>query len=285
MALETTVKVWRPQGFEGLEIELLNKPSFLHLSYLLTDYEFTVQLGGYAHSLYRRQHYSSVASWGEPVMYMQSPGEVVSASTSQDDRITAWTLRISPEVIASMLQDRLEKTGLTVAFPRAIPGTATFNHMLAVKTRDVIGTFLQPASRLERDSAVYGLVMENIQHCGDLRLFERRTGNAAKVVERIKGYLHEQYSSEASLMDLAELAQLNKFHLLQVFKREIGITPHVYQTLLRLRRAKKLLAVGTPIAQAAHEVGFVDQSHLNRQFKKYVKVTPGQFQRDSLRDG
>jgi AraC-like DNA-binding protein len=280
--LEPGIKVWQPQGFEGLEIESLNKPSFLQLSCLLTDYEFTVQLGGYATSLYCRKHYSSNASWARPVMYMQSPGEVVSASTRPDDPITAWTLRISPEVIASMLQDRLEKPGLTVAFPQAIPGTATFNHALAVKTRDVIGKFIQPASRLERDSAVFGLVMENIQHCGDLRFFERRFGNAAKVIERIKEYLHEQYSSEASLMDLAELVQLNKFHLLQVFKREIGITPHVYQTLLRLRRAKKQLAVGMPIAQVAHEVGFVDQSHLNRQFKKYVKVTPGQFQRDSL---
>jgi AraC-like DNA-binding protein len=44
-----------------------------------------------------------------------------------------------------------------------------------------------------------------------------------------------------------------------------------------VHKAKDLLLNGTPIAEAALEAGFFDQSHLNRVFKKFHGVTPGQY--------
>jgi AraC-like DNA-binding protein len=46
---------------------------------------------------------------------------------------------------------------------------------------------------------------------------------------------------------------------------------------MRVFRAKQLLAAGVPIAQAAFDTGFTDQSHLNRHFKRLVGITPGQY--------
>lgn len=283
--LESGIKVWQPRGFQGLEVELLHNPPFLHLNYLISDYEITVQHGGYVSSFYRGESYRSNASWSEPVLYLQSPGEMFSGSTKEEDRNASWSLRISPESMSSMLQDQIENADLTVGFPQAIPGTSGFNHWLAIKTRNVINGFMHPRSLLERESDLLGLVTQVTRSCGDLRLPEFHCGRESKAIKQVRNHLREHYSIEVSLNDLATLVGLNKFHLLKVFKREVGISPHTYQTLLRVKHAKKRLASGTPIAQIAHEVGFVDQSHLNRQFKKHVRVTPGQFQRDSLRDG
>ncbi|NJM42377.1 MAG: AraC family transcriptional regulator [Anaerolineae bacterium] len=38
-----------------------------------------------------------------------------------------------------------------------------------------------------------------------------------------------------------------------------------------------MLSVGNPIAQVALDVGFVDQSHLNKHFKRIVGITPKQY--------
>ena len=57
----------------------------------------------------------------------------------------------------------------------------------------------------------------------------------------------------------------------------MGLTPHAYLNHIRVLRARDLLRQGCPIAQAAVNVGFVDQSHLHRHFKRIVGVTPGQY--------
>jgi len=55
------------------------------------------------------------------------------------------------------------------------------------------------------------------------------------------------------------------------------MTPHAYQLQVRVRRAKALLLAGHPIAQAATEAGFWDQSHLTRHFKRTIGVTPARY--------
>ena len=84
---------------------------------------------------------------------------------------------------------------------------------------------------------------------------------------------------EIRLEGLAELAQLSPSYLLRTFRREIGLTPHVYQHQKRLEQAKVLLAQGEAPTQVALEVGFYDQSHLGKHFKRFVGVTPAQFAR------
>ncbi|MDQ3461350.1 MAG: helix-turn-helix transcriptional regulator [Deinococcota bacterium] len=73
------------------------------------------------------------------------------------------------------------------------------------------------------------------------------------------------------------VAGLSPYHLLRVFRLELGLSPHSYQIQRRIGIAKTLLAQGERIAQVAACTGFTDQSHLGRHFKRLVGVTPGQF--------
>ena len=64
----------------------------------------------------------------------------------------------------------------------------------------------------------------------------------------------------------------------RLFKETTGFTPHQYVINCRIERAKYLLKQGNlSIAEIAKEVGFVDQSHLHRYFKRKVGITPKQF--------
>jgi AraC-like DNA-binding protein len=67
------------------------------------------------------------------------------------------------------------------------------------------------------------------------------------------------------------------FHLCRVFRKETGLSPHSYQTLVRVHLAKTLLAAGVAISQVAVDAGFYDQAHLTRYFKRIYGVTPGRY--------
>ena len=52
---------------------------------------------------------------------------------------------------------------------------------------------------------------------------------------------------------------------------------------LRLSRARDLIAGGGELADVAADVGFADQAHMTREFKKTYGFTPGQLMR-SVKD-
>lgn len=94
-------------------------------------------------------------------------------------------------------------------------------------------------------------------------------------VRRVQDYLRAHADAQVSLPRLAELAGLSRFHLLRLFSRATGLSPHAYHLQLRVERAKTLLRQGLPIAEVAGRTGFGDQSHLTNVFKRYVGATPG----------
>ena len=90
-------------------------------------------------------------------------------------------------------------------------------------------------------------------------------------------YLDANFMHTVRLEALAALTHLSPYHFLRSFKAAVGLSPHAYQTQLRLQQAKTLLVAGMAPADVAQQVGFADQSHLNRHFKRVVGVPPGQY--------
>jgi AraC family transcriptional regulator len=94
-------------------------------------------------------------------------------------------------------------------------------------------------------------------------------------IEYIEGHL----DSEIALEDLAAVAHLSAYHFARLFRASTGLPPHRYVIARRVERAKQLLRGGDDLslAQVAARVGFWDQGHFTRHFKRLVGVTPGRF--------
>jgi len=90
----------------------------------------------------------------------------------------------------------------------------------------------------------------------------------------IRAHLCEPLRLEA----LAGLCGLSVWRFATVFRERIGQSPYRYVNALRIQRAQALLSQGVPAARTASEVGFYDQSHLNRCFKRQCGMTPRQYQ-------
>lgn len=86
-------------------------------------------------------------------------------------------------------------------------------------------------------------------------------------------------NTQTSLRGLAGRIGVTPFHLVREFTHSIGLSPHRYVVQTRVRRAGELLAHGVPPSVVAAMTGFVDQSHLTMQFKRYVGTTPACYQR------
>ncbi|ODN71441.1 AraC family transcriptional regulator [Methylobrevis pamukkalensis] len=98
-------------------------------------------------------------------------------------------------------------------------------------------------------------------------------------MRRVREFLDASLATDPDLGRLAELAGLSRDHLIRLFKRETGLTPHAYLMDARVREARRLLARGEAPADVALACGFFDQSHLNRCFKPRVGTAPGAYRR------
>jgi len=102
---------------------------------------------------------------------------------------------------------------------------------------------------------------------------------APPAIARVRDLLHEQMDGNIGLDELADMAGIDRFRLTRLFQRTFGTSPHAYLVRLRLRAARRLLAIGRTPAQVAAEVGFADQSHLGRWFRRAYRMTPAAYRR------
>lgn len=82
------------------------------------------------------------------------------------------------------------------------------------------------------------------------------------------------------LEELAATLGVGPFPLLRAFRAEYGLPPHTYLIQQRVERARRLLDTGSPPARVAADVGFADQPHLTRHFKRVHGIGPGAYLRE-----
>lgn len=105
------------------------------------------------------------------------------------------------------------------------------------------------------------------------------TGPEHAAVRRARAHLLERWDQPVSLAELSAVAGLSRFELVRRFGADTGLSPHAFQTQLRVRRARRMLDEGVPPAVVAADCGFADQPHLSRAFKRLVGVSPGRYAR------
>ena len=96
---------------------------------------------------------------------------------------------------------------------------------------------------------------------------------------RVRDHIRAHASRDLSVGELAREAGLSRVHLSRAFAQHFGVPPHAYLNAVRLEHAKHLLRSGVPLAQAALDAGFADQSHFNRRFKGSTGLSPGAWLR------
>ena len=89
--------------------------------------------------------------------------------------------------------------------------------------------------------------------------------------------LHAHPTAATSVQSLASAAGMSASRFIRHFKAATGVTPGAYRLNLRINGARRLLAQGKSLSEAAHHMGFADQAHMQRAFRTYHSHTPGSY--------
>jgi AraC-like DNA-binding protein len=207
-----------------------------------------------------------------------NPGEVHTSRAADSE---GWSYRmLYPD--ATYLQRAISEISGRQRDVPFFPAPVIFDRELAQRIRNLhLALEDQTTTLLERESRLlWTLALLVIRHA-DTRPAVREARPEPVSIHKAREHLDQHYAENVSLETLASVANLSVFHLLRTFGDMVGLPPHAYLIQRRVDRAKRLLLEGMPAAEVAMQVGFVDQSHLGKHFKRIVGVTPGRYQHSS----
>ncbi|MCI3240060.1 helix-turn-helix domain-containing protein [Streptomyces spinosisporus] len=106
---------------------------------------------------------------------------------------------------------------------------------------------------------------------------------ADRIAVAVRDRLADELLDPPSLASLAADVGLSRYQLLRAFRTTMGIPPYAWLAQYRVTRARRLLDTGLRPAEVAALVGFADQAHLTRWFRRVLGVTPAAY-RNSVQD-
>lgn len=109
---------------------------------------------------------------------------------------------------------------------------------------------------------------------------------SAKVIEDVKSFIQAHYSDPRLSLDfVSEQTKLSPGYIGKLFKSITGLSYNDYVSMIRLDKAKSLLAETTDtVAQIGEQVGIYNVSYFSTLFKKKYGITPSQYREQSQAD-
>ncbi|MBW3696962.1 AraC family transcriptional regulator [Vibrio sp. T187] len=148
------------------------------------------------------------------------------------------------------------------------------NRALQSRFVELYSSLVDGHSALEAETHLY----EFVRAC-----FKQDNNRAPRAVslpyvQRAKEKLLDNVGDNLSLAELAQEAGVSQYHLIRSFKQYYGLSPHAYLLDERIKRAKTMLKTGKTIVDTSSLLGFSDQAHFQRNFKKRTAITPRAYQ-------
>jgi AraC-like DNA-binding protein len=101
--------------------------------------------------------------------------------------------------------------------------------------------------------------------------------DSTDVAHRLRELIDARFREKVTLRQASQEIHAHPAHLVRMFSREFGISPHQYLAGRRIDLARGLLLDGMPASLAAAAAGFCDQSHLSRSFRRVLGTSPGRY--------
>ena len=264
-----SIKFWHDVTLSNLEL--------LHATYVTHTFAphthegyviGVIEHGAEQFAYRRRQHVASAGS----IVFI-NPGEMHTGSSATEHGWTYRTLYPSTELLQRAVSDLTARSRDIPFFAEPVVHDPEMMMEITLTHR----ALEEQASALERESRLLWTLSRLIVRYADDHPRPRPLAKEHLGIQRVRSYLEENYAENISLEQLAAIAHLSPFHLLRSFRDQVGLPPHAYQIQTRIKHAKYMLGVGLPCIETAIAVGFADQSHFTRNFKRIVGAPPALY--------
>jgi AraC-like DNA-binding protein len=271
-----SLRRWLSPGLPGFAICYCDRVEYKKSQrYVFDTFTLTLVEDGVGSFIRGRR---TVHSAGSGSIAVSSPGDVIAAD-SGNGAFTCRSLYLSPAFLDQLTADGGGGSRAyehTFAAPQ--PGNPQMFELLLEATA-ALGTM---SDGLERETRLLTALRRFAQ--GPAEEHALRSRGERHAVRRAKEVLLDRLDENLSLDELATVADLNKFHLLRMFRQELGLPPHLYRMHARIGRARTLISEGHTALEASLRTGFSDQAHFARVFKRLVGLTPSRYRLNVLGD-
>jgi len=206
------------------------------------------------------------AAQGDVITF--NPGEVHDGASIGDDGRSWRMLYFAPDRITDALSDMTGGRQRLGEFERPVIQDSA----LARRFLDLFRTLTEASTDLQREEL---LLM--VQAAVLNRWTEVRPAMIPTAIARAKSLIDDDPLTPYTLDDLGAACGLSRFQVLRAFAKATGLTPHAYLVQRRIDLARRLIADGTALAEAAVASGFADQSHMTRIFTRKYGFSPGAY--------
>jgi len=209
-------------------------------------------------------------------VFLLEPGDIHDGLAPTEEGFTYSTLYLEPAWLDDQLRALFEHAS-SAGLP-SFADTLCHDERLARATALAFNSVHYQDLRIVRQTA-----MDDLLACLTRHLHWRKRVNPDPrlplTAQRARDYLHAHLDRDIGLEDLAQACGVDRFRLTRAFKAAFGLAPHAYLIQLRLARARRLLSQGQTPAEVAMALGFADQSHLGRWFRRAYRLTPADYRR------
>ena len=106
-------------------------------------------------------------------------------------------------------------------------------------------------------------------------LQEDSPGHGGDIIKPALSYMEEHFREPVSIEALAQCCNISPSYFMSCFKKTAGRGAIEHLTQLRIMNiCEELLLTSNPISEIAYHNGFENLSNFNRQFQKYIGVSP-----------
>ncbi|MBV9833743.1 MAG: AraC family transcriptional regulator [Alphaproteobacteria bacterium] len=162
---------------------------------------------------------------------------------------------------------------------RALPfvrDTVSNNRRIVAAIAPALADLDRPLEELQRDQVIASLADALV--AADPSMPPRRlSARDWRAVGRAREMLDETLIEGVSSAELETATGQTRYSLARHFRACLGTSPYRYLVMRRLDRARALMQNGAPLAHAAAESGFADQSHMTRHFRSTYGLSPGHW--------
>ncbi len=220
--------------------------------------------GGHSHYLNQR----SLQEVGQGSLVLMNPEEVHACNPIADQPWSYLMFYLDTD----WLRSQQEEAGLGSEF-RPFDMTASRDPLLYQGLQHLHHQLVEAPDPLAREVACHLFSRQLLARLTPARWDDRPPQHLQRAAE----LMQDDSASPLSLLQLSAVAGLTPSHFVRAFSHHYGMTPHAYLLDRRIRHARTLLKQGQPLAEVALASGFADQAHFQRQFKRRVAATPGQY--------
>ena len=265
------IAVWRLDDLAGVELRsgvAVTEPYPRHWH---EEYQFCFIQAGGGELFYRGVRHDTPRT----SLFIVHPGEVHSNHT--ETGCSFRSIYVAPELVRGVLSG---VAGREQGLP-FFPDPMVFDDEVIAPYLALHAALENSDTTLERQTTLLELLTRLVARHARERLPWKAAKRERGAVRKLREYITEHHARNISLEELSRLANLSPFHLTRVFAGEVGMPPHAFQTQVRVARAKELIRAGLPLSGVAAATGFADQSHFIRHFNRLLKITPGEYFKNS----